>query len=340
MSSSELIPAGGPNRPAVSLVTTIRNEAESLPTLLDSLERQTLPPREVIVVDGGSTDGSLEVLLSWRGRLPLAVVSRPGANISQGRNAGISLASCDFVAVTDAGVLLDPDWLERLVAPLVQSVVPVDVSAGFFEPDTRNLFEDALAATSLPDVREIDPLNFLPSSRSVAFRKSWFDAGVRYPEWLDYCEDLVFDLRLQQAGARFRFQPDAIVRFRPRRSVRSFWTQYHHYARGDGKAGLFWRRHLARYLTYTVAVPLALPVRSWRLRLIVILAALAYMRAPMQRLWRRSDGDVGYVVRRTPVTTLLRLIGDFAKMAGYPEGLLWRARRYGLKHDWRSIPDE
>ena len=75
-----------------------------------------------------------------------------------------------------------------------------------------------------------------------------------YPEWLDYCEDLVFDLALQQSGARFAFAPRAIAWFRPRGSLAAFFRQYYRYARGDGKADLWRARHAIRYAVYLGAL--------------------------------------------------------------------------------------
>jgi GT2 family glycosyltransferase len=243
------------------------------------------------------------------------------------------------VAVTDAGVTLAQDWLENLVASLQQNAVPVDVASGFFVPDPQSAFEHALAATTLPDVEEIDGRTFLPSSRSIAFRRSWFDAGVQYPEWLDYCEDLVFDLRLKRAGARFAFQPRAVVSFRPRTNLRGFWRQYYHYARGDGKAGLFLKRHLLRYLTYLVLAPSFFLSRSWIWRAFVAIGAIGYLSTPVRRLLRRTGHDPIQTARLLPLTAMLRGFGDIAKMVGYPVGLWWRYRRYRLRDYWRTIPE-
>jgi glycosyltransferase involved in cell wall biosynthesis len=281
----------------------------------------------------------VEILEQWKAHLPLTVVVAPGANISTGRNIALQNVSSDIVAVTDAGVTLDPAWLENLVCPLVQKAVPVDVSSGFFLPETCSDFEAALAATTLPDIDEIDSRTFLPSSRSVAFRRSWFEAGIQYPEWLDYCEDLVFDLRLKRAGARFVFQARSIVSFRPRSSLNAFWRQYYHYARGDGKAGLFLRRHALRYFTYLALVPSLFVSRSRLWRAVVILGALGYLKTPVVRLWKRSDGSPMRVVQLIPLTAFLRAFGDIAKMVGYPVGLWWRHKRHRLRDDWRTIPE-
>ena len=146
----------------VSVILTVLNEAQSLPTLLDSLADQTRQPDEVVIVDGGSRDGTPALLRAEqaRARLPLTVIERPGANISQGRNTAIAAAQGEIIAVTDAGVRLAPDWLERLVSPLEKLTGEEEdptapaVVAGFFKPDPHTLFEEAMGATVLPELCE------------------------------------------------------------------------------------------------------------------------------------------------------------------------------------------
>jgi glycosyltransferase involved in cell wall biosynthesis len=233
------------------------NEGPAIHRLLDSLAAQTRLPDEVVFVDGGSTDDTVSILqvAADDGRLPLRILVEPGANISRGRNVAIAASSGDVIASTDAGVWLSPDWLDALVTPFAGQDPPQVVS-GVFVPDPQDVFEMAMAATVLPTPSQIDPGRFLPSSRSVAFtREAWESVGG-YPEWLDYCEDLIFDLRLRQRFSPFAFAPQAAAHFRPRGSVRSFFKQYYLYARGDGKADLWGKRHLIRYLTYLVALPL------------------------------------------------------------------------------------
>lgn len=331
----------GPDRLSVSLILTVRDEAESIDALLDSVAAQTWPPDEIIVVDGGSRDDTVSRLEARRATLPLEVIEAPGANISQGRNLALARARGEIVAVTDGGVRLDTGWLEGLVEPFTgPEAIQPDVVAGFFRADPHTLFEVALGATTLPDACEIDGERFQPSSRSVAFRRSWFRAGIRYPEWLDYCEDLIFDFRLRRAGARFTFQPGAFVWFRPRPSAVAYFQQYYRYARGDGKAGLFPRRHAARYATYLGLVPLALFGRDRRVTLLAALGGVLYLRRPWLRLWRRREAlGTWRLLATMALVAPLRLIGDVAKMVGYPVGLRWRARRYGLRRTWRDIPE-
>jgi len=323
----------------ISVIVTVKNEGESIHRLLDSLAAQTRAPDEVVVCDGGSNDGTLDVLRAET-RLPLTVIVRPGANISQGRNAAIAEATGEVIACTDAGVVLAPEWLQELEKTFevlrstpersgVGGTSKVSIVAGFFLPDPHTAFEVAMGATVLPQMDEIRPETFLPSSRSVAFRKEAWQAVGGYPEWLDYCEDLVFDFALRKLGP-FVFAPKAIAHFRPRGSLRTFFRQYYQYARGDGKANLFRRRHAIRYVTYLVAVPaialLGALLSPWWWTLYLVGAA-AYTRTPYRRLvtmW----GQLSTVekVQAAWLVPIIRVTGDIAKMMGYPAGVLWRIK--------------
>jgi glycosyltransferase involved in cell wall biosynthesis len=323
----------------VSLILTVLNEGESICGVLDSLAVQTRPPDEVVIADGGSRDNTVALLRDYAaaGRLPLRVIETPGANISQGRNAAIRFTTGEIIAVTDAGVRCAPDWLEKLTAPFARAeTAPEKVSmvAGFFRPDVRTVFEIAMGATVLPEARDIRPETYLPSSRSVAYLKSAWEAVGGYPEWIDYCEDVIFDLKLRRQVGVFVFAPEAVVYFRPRGSLRAFARQYYLYARGDGKANLFWRQHAVRYFTYLVAAPLlvyaALTVSPW-LWLLGMLAGLAYVRVPLRRLGPQLAAlawpDRFKAVLSVPV---IRIVGDVAKMLGYPVGCGWRWRNRRL----------
>jgi glycosyltransferase involved in cell wall biosynthesis len=317
-----------PSRQRVALCFTVLNEADNLVALFASVEGQTRRPDEIVVVDGGSTDGTLDVVRAWQGRgLPIEVIVERGANISAGRNAAIGRTTAPIIAVTDAGVRLDPGWLAALTAPF-DGPDPPDVVSGFFRSAPRTAFETALGATTLPRVDEIRPERFLPSSRSVAFRRSAWERAGGYPEWIDYCEDLLFDFALQDAGCRFAWAPSAVVHFRPRSTPRAFWLQYYRYARGDGKADLWRKRHAIRYATY-LGLPLGLlAARRWPwLLLPMALAAVGYVRRPYRRLWPSlpalSPTERLLALAWVP---LIRLIGDVAKMAGYPAGRAWRLR--------------
>lgn len=330
----------------ITVIATVLNEGENIRRLMESLAAQTLAPDEVVIVDGGSSDNTVAVLREYADRLPLRVLVEPGCGISAGRNRAIAAATHDIIAATDAGVILDRNWLDKITRPLRDDPA-LEVVAGFFRVDPRSVFEAAMGATAFPLVDEIDGETFLPSSRSIAFRKAAWQTVGGYPEWLDYCEDLIFDLRLRAVSAPQVFAPDALVYYRPHSSLKSFFKTYQRYARGDGKADLWRKRHAARYATYLLAVPLIFAL-GWKVHKslwgLYALGAAVYLRAPYKRLRTvLTEAARANAVRVTLFSNLyaialvpvIRVTGDVAKMIGYPVGVLWRLRQ--RPPNWRDV---
>jgi len=310
----------------------VRDEADNIAALLDSMLAQSRPADEIVVNDCGSRDRTAAIVEQYiAAGHPIRLV-RGGHNIPSGRNNAIRHARGALIACTDAGLTLDRRWLEAIIAPLERGAA--DVVGGFFRPAPRSLFELALAATNYRDADEVDPATFLPFGQSVAFRKSAWARVGGYPEWASHCEDILFDLALRRRGARFAFVSNALVYFRPRSSFAAFARQYFLYARGDGVAHLWPRRHAIRYTSYLAGAMLLAGARrrSWALAL--LLGVLAYTRVPMRRLRRRAPALAGkQLLLAMALLPAIRLVGDLAKMAGYPVGVWRRLRSAELRRE-------
>jgi glycosyltransferase involved in cell wall biosynthesis len=296
----------------VSLVTTVKDAGPHIAEFLDSVLAQTRQPDEVIVVDGGSMDGTLEELQSEPG---VMVLSEPGANISRGRNIGIRAATHDVLALTDADCVLDRDWLDRLVEPLERGA---DVSAGFYRPLATSFFEVCGGAVSLPERSELRP-GWLPSSRSIAFRREAWEAAGGYPEWLEIGEDMYFNHRLIDAGVSMELAPEAVTWWRVRPTLTATWRQYTGYAEGDALGGMYPHRHALRFAAYGLVVGAAVARKRWLMALTTA-AAVAYARRPLLRGWGRLKTPIDRARAIVVVPALMAFI-DVAKMWGYIRGL-------------------
>ena len=312
----------------VSFVATVKDEERSIDAFLDSLLEQSQRPDEVILVDGGSVDATpARIRRRTQDEPSIRLIEAPGSNIAAGRNIAISHATGRVIAVGDAGTSLERDWLERLVRPLL-SEEGVAVASGFYEPGGVNLLERAISVVITPHISEIDDKNFLPSSRSVAFLRDWWQRVGGYPEWLQHCEDLVFDFALRDAGAKFVFVPDARVTWRARRTLGGFFRQYLAYSRGDGHARLWTHRHAIRYSAYLAGGGLAIAAaRSPFARLALATGVVLHFHQAFRRVQQArciaSERERAVTYALVPV---LVVVGDVAKMIGYPIGRVERAR--------------
>jgi glycosyltransferase involved in cell wall biosynthesis len=307
---------------AISLVCTVRDEEDNIGALLESMLAQTHLPDEIVVNDCKSLDRTAEIVKAYARRDPMIRLVHGGVNISSGRNSAILHARHAIIACTDAGLRLAPTWLEHIVRPIVED--DADLVGGYPHPAPQTTLEGVIAAANYRDVHELATRAFVPYGQSTAFRIDVWRAVGGYPEWLDHCEDIFFANRARAYGYRIRYEPRAVVYFRPRATLPSLARQYFNYARGDAVGGLFGTRHAIRYSTYATGLAL-LSRRSHASALICAVGASAYLKRPYRRFLT--------LFRPTTVTAMLdgiallpvvRATDDLAKMAGYPVGLLQR----------------
>ena len=243
----------------VSFITTVLNEAKTINDLLDSLQQQTQKPDEIIIIDAGSTDQTIKLIKSHS--LKTKLIIKKGFNPSQARNFAIKQAKHSILALSDAGCRLDKHWLKRITQPFKNK--QVDAVAGFYLPDAKTVFQKCLApfVVVIPD--KLDKKTFLPSSRSIAFRKSAWQKAGQYPEHLRFCDDLVFAANLKRA-TNMKVEPQAIVHWYQDKNLFQFFNQIKNYASGDVQAK--YKPHLkriyttfGRYLIF-ISLPIVFPL--------------------------------------------------------------------------------
>lgn len=207
--------------PAVSVLLPSYNSAETLPESLESIERQTLVDFEVVAIDDGSTDGSLEILRAWERRDGrFRVFTQPHQGIIHALNAGLEACRSPYIARMDADDRSHPRRLERqaafldahpetaVVSCLVRAFPTEGVRQGF------RVYLDWL--NSLVAGEEISRQIFIESPLphpSVTFRKDWVERAGGYQEH-GWPEDYDLWLRLHLAGARFAKVPEVLLDWR------------------------------------------------------------------------------------------------------------------------------
>lgn len=302
----------------VTVITTVLNEEDSILAFLDSIYNQTRRPDEVIIVDGGSTDNTVKLLQSSK----FTIIQKKG-NRSVGRNTAIRASSNNIIAVTDAGCILDTYWLERIVTPYMKK--DIDVVSGFYKPLATTIFQKCLATYTCTMPDRLDKKNFLPSSRSVAFKKKAWEKVKGYPENLDTCEDLVFDKRLKNAGFAFVMVPNAVVYWPQRKNIFQAARQFYGYARGDGRARYFRLSTpflFGRYFLGVLIASYALLTSFYLLQAGIVVAFLGYL---IWAVYKNSKYIRSW--RKCIYLPLLQLVSDVAVITGTTFGFITSLRK-------------
>lgn len=248
--------------PAVSVACTVLNERDDIDSLVESLMRQTLSPAEVIIVDGGSTDGTWERLeaarLKYQTLVPIrdesCSLQRCPGPIARGRNVGIAAATSDVVACADAGCTYHPDWLANLTAPIFAGNAEYCVGGSCVDLTSATVW-DVASAPFFGVKLNPDAATKSCTARSMAFRKELWRRVGGFPENVFLGEDTVFDSKVRKLVTP-AFAARAKAAYRPRHSFRSALRQMVSYSVTDGVLGgrsaRLWR-NIARCLVEILA---------------------------------------------------------------------------------------
>lgn len=317
----------------ISVCITVLNEEGSIGKLLDSLLVQTKKADEIVIVDGGSNDKTAEIIRHYQnlpagrqGKIKLLIEK---GGIAHGRNVAIEIAKYPVIVSIDAGCIAEKDWLEKLVKPLEYE--KVGVSAGFYTMAANSPLQRVMGVyLGIPPER-FDPVSFLPSTRSVAFKKEvWEKVGGFDEKLTNGGDDTKFFYSCVKSGIRIARVGEAKVIWEEidHLTFKDFAGKLFNHARGDARAGIWYHPVQAlashnikvsfiflRYILTMVLIILWLN-GSFSTLYLSILVSL-YLLYP---IWKWRDVIKGW--RGRLWLPVVQVASDMSVMSGFVSGLL------------------
>jgi glycosyltransferase involved in cell wall biosynthesis len=203
---------GGTGRLKVSIVTPVFNQSAFIAATIESVLSQNYPALEYIIIDGGSSDGTAEIVKSYRDRLFWAE-SSPDNGQSDAINRGMRYASGDLLAWLNGDDLLLPGALDYVVH-FFETHPNIDVLYGHRIVIDHTGKEIGRWVLPPHSDRVLSWVDYIPQETLFWRRKAWEVAGARIDDTFHFAMDWDLLLRLRDSGARFVRVPRFLGAFR------------------------------------------------------------------------------------------------------------------------------
>jgi glycosyltransferase involved in cell wall biosynthesis len=336
-------PANSPDSVAseISVVVPVRNEEASIRALLEGLLSQTLPPKEIVLTDGGSIDATREIIEEFiKDGAPVRLIRERNSLPGRARNIGAKNSRYPWIAFTDAGTRSAPDWLASL-AENVGDGSAVDVVYGSYDPVVDSFYRECAAIAYVPPAASSAEGPVRPRSIvSALMRRTVWEAVGGFPEHLRSAEDLLFMNKIEQSGFRIARAPQAVVYWSIQPGLWSTFRRFSVYARNNIRAGLWRQWQAAIFRRYALIGIASLPAifvgAKWLLVTAVLWLALMIARAARALVQNRISYPAGVFRNSLRLLLIVPIIAtlDAAALTGT---ILWffgdKLRLGSKKHD-------
>ena len=188
------------NIPMISLIIPIYNCEKYLAKCLNSIQQQTFPDFEVILVNDGSTDRSEEICREYVQKdSRFRLISGPNHGAAGARNIGLKAAEGAYIAFTDSDDWLEPDYLEYLYTGLMRSKADIFYCDYSINSQPEHGWQEAVF-TGGEAVCELVSGGCCNRIHNKLYRRSCM-SGIWFPEGRDLCEDAAWTPQvLEKAG--------------------------------------------------------------------------------------------------------------------------------------------
>lgn len=226
--------------PFVSIVMPVRNESAHLERAFEAINAQSYPPHklEVLVVDGGSTDETADMVRTLMRRDErIRLLGGPGVNTPRAMELGRSASRGDLILKLDGHGWINDRFIEAAASTMMQDR-KVGCVGGLIEPVAETVAERAIAVARFSRFGVGGGVYTLKRVEQVAdtvqcgvYRaQALSDAGGFDPE-LPFGEDEELNFRLRQQGWQIRVDPRMSFHYRVRPSITALLRQYFRYGR-------------------------------------------------------------------------------------------------------------
>jgi glycosyltransferase involved in cell wall biosynthesis len=192
------------DQPLVSIITIVYNGEKHLEQTIESVLSQSYKPIEYLVVDGGSTDNSLNIIGSYANRIA-RWKSEKDRGISDAFNKGISMATGTIIGIINADDWYEPEAIQSAVISLQDS----DIAYG----DLR-LIKDGKTDFVLKGNHQFLDSEMTINHPTVFVKKEWYEKKGLFNEKYKCAMDYDLLLRFKHAGARFKHVPKVLANMR------------------------------------------------------------------------------------------------------------------------------
>lgn len=320
----------------VTYITTVLNEESTIEKFLLSLCSQTQLPTEIIIVDAGSIDNTIKIIKKFEKRfiklhIKFSLLVKKG-NRSVGRNTAINKAGEDIIACSDCDYL-DKDWLKLITEPFSDS--RVDVVAGYYKGLAESDFQKCVIPYILVMEDAVNPRNFLPATRSIAFTKLIWKKVGGFNNRFNHNEDYIFAKNLKKLNAKIVFAQKAIAFWIPRSNVKKTFRMFFIHTLGDIEAGIIRPKVIILIIRYMLAIyilVLGILYKSNGALLLLFFLFCLYLIWAVYKNYR-------YVRKANGIWLLpfLQILSDAAVFCGVVVGIGSLAYHWIMLKDERSI---
>lgn len=274
----------------IAVIVAAKNEEKNIEKCIESILVSAQGKTEVLVVNDGSTDQTLEILRKFRNQI--RVFSTDGVGPSISRNLALDETPKPYVAFADADCQVDPNWLTELIMELESEDLIYANIGGSQEthPDAKgwdrfhSLFMKCIGFVSdyVHDKEYKIEVKHNPTC-NVLYRKDTIKNIGGFDPKLWPCEDLDLDIRLAKQGAKFFYTPKAVIYHHRPDSFYGFMKMMFRYGFGHAqlvkKYGPCQMIHwLPALLLVCSALLMWQPSRIWIGYLVAIKAFLVFIR--------------------------------------------------------------